>query len=220
MYLSRICLSPDALEDARFWRTLESPYRLHQAIWDLFADGPDRRRDFLYRLDREVKRTSVFALSDREPPNPRGDWRVETKEFRPVLRTGERLAFSLRANPVITRDGDRHDVVMEEKRRLRQAGTPKNLWPTGAQLAQSAGASWLASRAAKHGFAADPSEVLVEAYEVHTFEKPGGRSIRFATCDFRGFLTVSDPETLLSTLRQGIGPAKGFGCGLLLIRRL
>ena len=44
--------------------------------------------------------------------------------------------------------------------------------------------------------------------------------ICFSTLDFSGLLTVADPEKFLSTLYGGIGPAKGFGCGLLLIKRV
>jgi CRISPR-associated protein Cas6/Cse3/CasE subtype I-E len=32
---------------------------------------------------------------------------------------------------------------------------------------------------------------------------------------FDGYLQVIDPDKLLTALRQGIGPAKAFGCGLL-----
>ena len=219
MYLSRISLSPETGGDARFWKMFESPYRLHQAVWDLFADDPDRRRDFLYRLDREGGRPRVFSLSERQPRATEGLWRVESQEFRPVLQAGERLRFSLRANPVVTRNGKRHDVVMEAKRLLGERGVPKAAWPAQAELAQEAGAVWLTGRAHKHGFAVEPGSVRVDGYEIHQFSKAGGGDVRFATCDFEGLLTVTDVETFLAALRNGIGPAKGFGCGLMLVRR-
>jgi CRISPR system Cascade subunit CasE len=37
--------------------------------------------------------------------------------------------------------------------------------------------------------------------------------------DFRGILTVTDTEKFTDTLMQGLGKAKAFGCGLMLIRR-
>jgi CRISPR system Cascade subunit CasE len=40
------------------------------------------------------------------------------------------------------------------------------------------------------------------------------------TCTFEGTLRVSSPERLAHLLENGIGPAKAFGCGLLLVRRL
>jgi CRISPR system Cascade subunit CasE len=108
---------------------------------------------------------------------------------------------------------------MEAKHRMRQQGTPKAEWPSEAQLAQKAGVAWFARRAATHGFAIEPDQVRVDSYEVHTFHAPEERKICFATCDFTGLLTVTSVDAFLAVLRQGLGPAKGFGCGLFLIRR-
>ncbi|WP_308340124.1 type I-E CRISPR-associated protein Cas6/Cse3/CasE [Thiolapillus sp.] len=35
----------------------------------------------------------------------------------------------------------------------------------------------------------------------------------------QGSLTVTEPDAYLATLKQGLGRAKAFGCGLMLIRR-
>lgn len=219
MLLSRICLCAGAIDSPRLGAMLASPYRFHQAVWDLFADAPDRRRDFLYRLGEVKGRPMLWTLSDR-PPRPIPElWEPETREFEPVLRPGDRLQFSLRANPVVSREGRRHDVVMEAKHRLRQEGVPKSDWPAEAQLSQKEGTAWLKQRAAAHGFAVEPDQVRVDCYDVHSFHAPQERKIRFATCDFTGLLTVTSVDTFLATLRQGLGPAKGFGCGLFLIRR-
>jgi len=219
MLLSRIHLSPEASSSRELGPMLSSPYGLHKAVWSLFADHADRRRDFLYRLDWDSGRPLLWTLSER-PPRPVPElWSAQTRELKPVLRAGERLRFSLRANPVVTRDRKRHDVVMEAKQSLRTSGLPKSAWPTEAQLAQEHGSAWLARHAEGRGFEVAAGQVLVEGFEVHTFKKPRGREIRFATCDFHGVLTVTDAEAFLRTLHQGIGPAKGFGCGLFLIRR-
>ena len=37
---------------------------------------------------------------------------------------------------------------------------------------------------------------------------------------FEGILRVDDPDALVKVLEDGIGPAKGFGCGLMLVRRI
>ena len=36
---------------------------------------------------------------------------------------------------------------------------------------------------------------------------------------FEGLLQVDNPEELVAMLKNGIGPAKGFGCGLMLVKR-
>jgi CRISPR system Cascade subunit CasE len=42
--------------------------------------------------------------------------------------------------------------------------------------------------------------------------------IQFTTLDFHGVLRIANPEQFLHTLFTGIGRAKGFGSGLLLIK--
>ena len=37
--------------------------------------------------------------------------------------------------------------------------------------------------------------------------------------DLTGEIAVTDPKAFLAKLAQGFGRAKGFGCGLMLIRR-
>jgi len=37
---------------------------------------------------------------------------------------------------------------------------------------------------------------------------------------FEGVLTVENSERLLEQIKHGIGPAKAFGCGLMMVRRL
>jgi CRISPR system Cascade subunit CasE len=219
MLLSRIQLAPEVGASRELGPLLASPYRLHKAVWTLFADHAGRRRDFLYRLEWDSGRPLLWTLSERPPrPMPRL-WQARTRELKPVLRPGERLRFLLRANPVVTRGGKRHDLVMEAKQRLRTAGVPKDSWPSEGQLAQEHGTAWLTRHSEGRGFAVDPAQLLVTGYEVHTFTKGEGEEIRFATCDFQGVLTVTDADALVRTVRQGIGPAKGFGCGLILLRR-
>ena len=43
--------------------------------------------------------------------------------------------------------------------------------------------------------------------------------LRFSTVDLSGELTVLEPEIFANALYDGIGHAKAFGCGLLLVRR-
>jgi CRISPR system Cascade subunit CasE len=219
MYLSRLTLVPGALADQDLIRAFESPYRLHQALWEVFSDSPGRRRDFLYRLDLDARLPRVYALSVREPRPGNGHWRIEPKPFRPQVREGDRLAFALRANPVVTRNGKRHDVVMDAKRRLDEREVPRETWSPQAQLVQEHGAAWLERREGTLGAALEAGSVRVDRYQIHRFPKPSGSRVQLATCDFEGILRVTDPQRLLAAIESGIGPAKGFGCGLMLIRR-
>ena len=46
------------------------------------------------------------------------------------------------------------------------------------------------------------------------------RQVTLATVAFDGVLEVSDPGALREALASGIGPAKGYGCGLLTLAPL
>ena len=78
--------------------------------------------------------------------------------------------------------------------------------------------AWLARRGEQSGFAVEASSLQVEAYQQH--DERADRTLQFTTVDFRGRLTVIDPYAFAAVLESGIGHAKAFGCGLLLIRRV
>jgi CRISPR system Cascade subunit CasE len=222
VFLSRIRLVPRATGDSRFWQRVQDAYHAHSLIWDLFSDGPERERDFLFRQEEHRGLPGFLTVSSRAPSSRNGTWIVETKPYAPVLREGQQLGFVLRANPVRTvqdpeRRHHRHDVVMDAKRRLRTEPTAP--LPSLPEIVQEAGAAWLAGRALQHGFTFSPGEVSADGYTQLRLVKEGSKApIRLSTIDFSGRLTVTDPERFRAALTTGIGPAKGFGCGLLLVR--
>lgn len=219
MYLTRLTLL-DHPEPSAIVKRLGDAYREHQMLWQLFDPAPDASRDFLYRRDTHRGRPRYFLLSRRPPVNPLGLWRIDPpKPFEPKLRPGQRLAFMLRVNPVITRDGKRHDVVMDHKRRTGWKTLPPERRPPLAVLIREAGIDWLRGRASRCGFDFEEGTVRVEGYRQH-HPRRGGTPIRFSTLDFTGLLTVTDPEAFTKALHDGIGPAKAFGCGLLLVRKI
>jgi CRISPR system Cascade subunit CasE len=76
-------------------------------------------------------------------------------------------------------------------------------------------------RSERNGFSFLAEEVRIEGYSQYQVAKKGCRTaIRYSTLDFTGLLTVEDISLFQQALCEGIGPAKAFGCGLLLLRRL
>lgn len=224
MFLSRIRLRREAATKPAFWQRFASTYEGHRALWGLFSDGPERRRDFLYRLDSLSEGPRAFTLSTREPDDGDGLWHVESRPFEPDLRAGDRLRFSLRANPVVARKqpgekrGARCDVVMDGKTRMGWKQMAPEARPPLAELIHEAGACWISARGRVAGFEVDCTRLRVEGYQVHRLPEKH-RDATVATLDFEGLLTVAEPERFLAALRAGFGPAKGFGCGLMLIAR-
>lgn len=226
MFMSRISLRPDANKNPAFWRSLEDIYKIHRQLWSLFADSDERKRDFLYRCEEKSGGVVFFVVSDREPRDTRGLWQIESKTYQPQLNTGQRLAFVLRANPIrskkdVDRRQHRHDVIMEAKTRLKQAGQSEGNRLPENEIVQEEGYRWLATRAMQYGFSVNESDVRVDGYRQHRFLKPkGSHQVRFSTVEITGVLTVADPERFREALNKGVGPAKGFGCGLMLVRRV
>ena len=224
MYMSRLTLLPDkAGPNALVQITAGGGYRIHQLIWGLF-EAVDDKRPFLYRQERRAGLPRIMLLSDQAPVDDKGIWLIECKPFDPQLAAGERLAFSIRLNPVVKKRDEqhrqhRHDLVMEQKKRLAREGVPRCRWPAQTELARRAGVQWLTQRADTGGFQLHQDELVAEEYRQHRLRKPGKSPIHFSTLDCSGLLTVTDPELLMQTLKSGLGPAKGFGCGLLLVRR-
>lgn len=221
MYFSRIQLRSDA--DPRKLVGLNG-YREHQALWNLFEPDPDAKRDFLFRRDGQPHRPIYFLVSTREPSDRENLWDVETKPYDPQLQAGQTLAFTLRANPVITRTDSkgrsrRNDLVMDIKKQTAWKDQPETERPSLTQLVQQAGEQWLQNRQDTIG--ATVQSLRSEAYQQHRSYKRGQeKPIRYSTFDLQGTLTVNDGDALRSALFNGIGPAKAFGCGLLLVRRL
>ena len=168
-------------------------------------------------------------MSKRPPLTQSTAWNIETRDYAPALEVGTRLRFDLRANPVVTHAHDgkrgRHDVVMQEKKRLlKEHGLARwQDWqeddkPALYALVRAACGAWLRSRASRLGFEVDEEILAVDGYQRHS-EKKEGR-LRFSTVDLSGELTVNDSLAFTEALREGVGHAKAFGCGLLLVRRI
>jgi CRISPR system Cascade subunit CasE len=222
-YLHRIHLKRGLSTEALARALPTNTYGEHQLVWRWFG-GQGVARDFLFRREQQGHWPFFYVLSRREATDPSGLWEIETRPFAPKLAGGEVLSFVLRANPVRVRKVSddpgvkarrRDDVVMDLKRTHRD-GRP---CPPLQDMVQEASAAWLAERAESCGFKVE--SLRADGYRQQRWHKPGkGQPITLSTVDFTGLLRVVDPQVFTERLFQGIGPAKSFGCGLLLVRRL
>lgn len=193
------------------------PGRAHRVLWTLFADADgaaSRDREFLFRLGSGPRSPDGDALvvSLRQPVDRHALWRIETKPYELAFTSGQKFAFKLRANPTVTREGRRHDVVMDRKRALG-AKRPTNI----AEIWEEAGRDWLCARAARLGFTV--LGLKADAYRVHRIPRPGAAApVSFASLDLSGRLRVEDPAKLRAALVSGVGHGKAWGCGLLLVK--
>jgi CRISPR system Cascade subunit CasE len=213
-------------------------YGDHQFLWNFFAAPDGAARDFLFRRfdpqgDRQQAR--FYCVSNRPAVSPHAAWQVESREYAPQVHEGDRLLFDVRVNPTQAhrRAGKSHrdDVVMHAKKRIaaehgaqRWSEIPEVHRPALYELAQEAVREWLCGDGSRTGFAARNGfrvldDLRVDAYRQHRIGRGGETAISLSTVDLTGTLEVIDPARCTRALLEGIGHAKAFGCGLLLVRR-
>lgn len=183
-------------------RGLRDAYAWHQAIWEAFPGDPSGQRDFLFRLDDQREYFRILLLSERRPNLPEwGEWR--TAEVKPSFLEHERYRFQLRANPTIRK------VVRDEEGRRKKNGPRVGIYDEEGLRA------WLDRRAEQAGFAV--VESVVGTPRESFFVKKGSRG-KHNDVDYQGLLQVIDRGAFERAFRGGIGPAKAFGFGLLMLQ--
>lgn len=204
MYLSRLTLDARSREVRR---DVAFAYELHRSILTGFPGrdhgGPGR---VLFRIEPERTPGTAVVLvqSDTEP-----DWTslqsrdhylvdVAVKKFDIAVRDGQHLRFRLRANPIVKREGSRHALTGDEDQR-----------------------GWLARKGEAGGFR--PVQVAVRRAVRTVSRRPAATGTRgpqvHHAVDYEGLIEVTDAARLAASVRRGIGPAKGYGFGLLSLAR-
>ena len=197
------------------WEFARNPYEFHRHLWRLFpgeaketrSNDGEVRQSFLFRIeDNQTGRPARLLVQSRRPPEATsGLIVIGTREFQPQPVAGQRLAFLLTANPVKTITDSQRDAKpgkTSEKCRV----------PLIHEADQRA---WLTRKLANAG------EIVAASVLSHApmYFRKDNRGGKLATATFDGVLRVSDSTRLTELLENGVGPAKGFGCGLLLVRR-
>lgn len=207
MFLSRVEIP---------WDAARNPYEFHRQLWRLFPgvekearrSGDEARQGFLFRVEENLpgRPARLLVQSRQAPAMASGVSVIGSREFNPQPVAGQRRAFLLTANPVKT-------ITDAEREAKPGKKSDKCRVPLIQEAAQR---EWLARKLA-HAAQIEATDVLPHA-PLH-FRK-GNRGGKLVTVSYEGTLRVSDPAALAVCLENGIGPAKAFGCGLLLVRRM
>lgn len=204
MFLSRLMLNPLS---RTVGRDLRDPYQMHRTIMSGFSANLDKKGErILFRID-SIKGQSMLSLMVQSWGKP--NWpssiiesgyvlhRPQIKKYDPELQDGLIFRYRLRANPTIKRDGRRLGLYSEEE-----------------QL------EWLKRKSELNGFEL-LSTITIPEGKVKAAKKDHNENseLTFVAVRFDGMLKVIDPFKFGQALRQGIGPAKGLGFGLLSLAR-
>ncbi|MGW5571683.1 type I-E CRISPR-associated protein Cas6/Cse3/CasE [Nocardia thailandica] len=220
MFLSRVPLNA-ARQGTR--KLLSSPQVAHAAVLSSFPPADTapagRQGRVLWRIDRSDTTIHLYVVSPTQPDFThiieQAGWPTlstwVTRDylgFLDSLEAGQRWHFRLTANPVRrAMDRERNDPTERGRTRgLNEAG----------QL------QWLQRKSLDHGFeigkcltgdSKEPDAVIVERNAV-AFQR-GAHTVSLSMATFEGTLLVTDAPRLRTALSNGIGRAKGYGCGLL-----
>jgi CRISPR system Cascade subunit CasE len=204
MYLSKIHIS---------WSQAQNPYQLHQALWRLFPGHEDADREFLFRVEQLQRGVGAHILmqSAIQPQSvEQSPIILNWREYVVNIQNDQRLRFRLRANPIKTiKDSSKGTIEKQGKTFTKTVRVPL--------VNEEQQQAWLERKLQSF---AQLESLIVQPEPVLYFRKAKeGRSGKIQTVMFDGILTVTNAEVLNQEMRQGIGPAKAFGCGLLSIAR-
>ena len=199
-------------------------YSDHQLLWQIFPVKSDAKRDFLFRKETKYNYTYYYVVSKRQPVNSIPMLRLQIKEYNPIIKKGQEYEFTLMANPVISKKSEgkknssHHDVWMNAKHEGKKSSYSLNEL---SDYINKKTKEWIIRRAENHGFTINPEHLNINSYLQHRFfKRKAGKPILMSTVDYNGILKVINAGMMKKTLFEGIGKAKAFGCGLLLIKKI
>lgn len=223
MYLGRCELNSNRRGAKKL---LGSPQAMHAAILSCFPKSRVTEAGrILWRVDRTDAGVFVYITAGLAPDwtslEEQAGWPDSptntVRSYQPFLDSldeGQRFAFRLTANPT-------HSARTNPDGRLKRLG----------HVTVGHQESWLLEKSARNGFEiptftvpCDSQAVPEPAFQVtrrqvlsfsrRDHEGKLGR-VTLTQAEYEGLLVVTNRDQIVHALTSGIGPAKGYGCGLL-----
>lgn len=217
MYLSLLKLN---LRNRRVQAELANRYELHRTLMHALKPIQPEGERLLFRLEINENCAEVIIQTQSLPswtfltgeegftqylssqlPNP------QIKTLSPRFAVDQQFYYRLQANPTCRKiaykdengHGKRIGLYKEEEQR-----------------------QWLIKKGQVGGFVSLDTKLreVGVIQGIQKGKKKEERSLRIFCIQYDGILQVTDPVIFEKTLCNGIGPAKGFGCGLISLARL
>lgn len=205
---------------------IRDSYGWHKRLWECFPAAPDAARDFLTRIDTLEGAFRLWILSKRKPVRPQ--WchtdGFALKEIASSFLSHRYYAFDLRANPVktIVQRGPNGETLLRPNGK-RQCGKrvplvkPEELQAWLVQKGKVRCRDQATGLEIPGGFRIVEEKPLEISPMVESHFRKKGQSGYHGGVQFRGTLEVIDRDRFIETYQSGIGSAKGFGFGMLLL---
>jgi len=184
---------------------LSDCYTWHKAIWQCFPNRPDADRDFLFRLDEVPTGVLVHVLSPHEPQ-------------RPAFCAAEHWQIKAVPAQFLEHEHYRFDVVCNPGRKVKaftSDGQRKKNSRREAIINPDEQRAWLARKAEQNGFEVLPG-VRLDPSSSHPFWKDQKQGTHISV-RFSGVLRVTQRDDFCRAFHKGLGSARGFGFGMLLL---
>lgn len=221
-WLARFEIDADIARDAG----ITDSFAWHQRLWECYPGEPDAKRDFLTRIDVLEGAFRLWILSQRKPARP--NWCPSegfcVKEIAASFLSHRYFAFDLRANPVKS--------VVQKDSNGAPVMKPDGRWKRGKRMPlvkPEELRAWLVHKGKVRcrdkatgidvpgGFRIVEERPLEISPMVESHFRKKEHTGYHGGVQFRGTLEVTDREKFVESYQSGIGSAKGFGFGLLLL---
>jgi len=223
-HLSRIWLNPLRTGAQRLIR---NPQAMHATVLGGLARQPVDER-VLWRLELQPHRGELLVLTETRPSwehvIEQAGWTVaEEPQAMTVpydgllgrLVSGAEFAFRLRANPTSSR---RHPDSLTPSQAARAQGRRGVVVPHTTAAAQT---QWLLDHLPSWGFSAveladgNPAVGVTGRERLAFSRERGAPRVILQTATYDGRLRVDDVELARTSLMQGVGRGRAYGCGLI-----
>lgn len=195
-------------------------YAWHKKAWAMFEHHPELKErkskpekdkgptPFLSRYIQKPNHAELLLVSLYQPLKP--DW-CDSDQWHLIEIDESYLSqpsyfYDLYANPTRkVKKPDGNGEFARHGRRLTLMDKPSQM-------------AWLSRKGNNHGFQlAVDIPLRIEKPVNHRFNRKGRKGLHIGV-RFQGALHVTDREAFKKAFREGIGTAKGFGFGLLMIK--
>ena len=201
-------------------------YAWHRKLWECFPNRPDAKRDFMTRIDPLEGAFRLWVLSCHQPVCP--EW-CQDKDFEPREIAHSFLShrfyvFDLKANPTkaqIQCDADGRPLMAANGKRKRGKRVPLvdpddlRQWLVRKGEVRCRDAN--TNSEVPGGFRLVDDRPLEISPMVESHFRKKEQSAFHGGVRFRGTLEVTDRDHFIKSYQEGVGSAKGFGFGLLLL---
>ncbi|QPK78812.1 type I-E CRISPR-associated protein Cas6/Cse3/CasE [Corynebacterium lizhenjunii] len=209
--LTRLYINPHKRGAAKL---LANPQAMHAAVRSAFPpDIDESSARVLWRVDNRQHEHILYIVGPEKPEvthiveqagwDTRPGQSLDYSRFLAQIKKGQRWAFEVVANPVqaVSQPGQSRGKILPHVTVEQQL-------------------NWLVERGPTRGFCIPQSDGqnlvrVAERKDLRFRKQSGSRPVVIRTARFGGVLEVTDADVLRTTLTQGLGRARAYGCGLL-----